>query len=103
MAAWLTVQAALVPSQVAVDAARYERTAFEMAGQVEDAVGAAFSGAVCLRRRFAARSLVDIKLSVSAVDRLPVGPPRATGPDGLRVDPVAAGGRGGPAEISCRA
>ncbi len=44
MAAWLIVQTAPVSSHVAVDAARYERTAFKVAAQLEDAVGAAFGG-----------------------------------------------------------
>lgn len=90
MSLWLMVQWGLGPGPVDVDVVRYERTAGELAFQAEFAAERAFVGAAWLKRRFPARSHVNIRLKLSAGDRLEVGTPRATKYDG-------------PKEITCRA
>jgi len=81
MPAWLIVEMGGASSRVDVDAARYH-AASSLTFQVEDAVGRMLGGAAWLRRRFGARSLVNIRLTVSAGDRLEIRQPRAEDYDG---------------------
>jgi hypothetical protein len=89
MSAWLFVGMIGVSRHADIDKEQYQRTAFKLASHVEDAVGRAVGGAAWLRRRFAARSVVNIELTVSASDRLEVGRLRTEDYDG-------------PTEITCR-